>query len=242
LKLRAGDYDAAISLSRSSLEIATQIQIPYIQVWSLAILGMGHILQGDVENARKAALESSSLADKISEAALRMELLRLFICVLFTLGRLAEAVQIFAALEKICSETDYKENPFKILYSHEIIEKVRSLFPLDIYSADRVGGAKMTFDAAVTFAANVLQGSVDVIPALLETSNLSFLTIREQEVLILVAQGFTNEQISKELVVVVKTVEKHVANVLMKLGLKNRTEATAWAIENEFLNVDTRKK
>jgi predicted ATPase/DNA-binding CsgD family transcriptional regulator len=242
LKLRAGDYDAAVSLSHSSLEIASQIQIPYIQVWSLAILGMGRILQGDVENARKAALESSSLADKISETALRMELLRLFICVLFTLGRTHEAVQIFATLEKIRSETDYQENPFNILYSHGMIEKVRSLFSSDVYRMHQIGGAKMTFDAAITFAANVLQESVDVIPALLETSNLSFLTIREQEVLILIAQGFTNEQISKELVVVVKTVEKHVANVLMKLGLKNRTEAAAWAIENEFLNVDTRKK
>jgi DNA-binding NarL/FixJ family response regulator len=45
----------------------------------------------------------------------------------------------------------------------------------------------------------------------------------------------TNEQISKELVVVVKTVEKHVANVLMKLGLKNRTEAAAWVIERNLV-------
>jgi DNA-binding NarL/FixJ family response regulator len=56
------------------------------------------------------------------------------------------------------------------------------------------------------------------------------LTSREREVLILLARGLTNEQISNELVVVVKTVEKHVANVLMKLGLKNRTEAAAWAM------------
>lgn len=235
LKLRAGDYEAAVSLSQSSLEIAVQIQIPYIQVWSLTILGMAHILQGDVENARKAALESSRLADRISEAALRMELLRLFICVFFTLGRMHEAVQIFATLEKIRSETDYKENPFNILYSHGMIEKVRSLFSSDIYMADQENGAKMTFDAAITFGVNVLQEAVDIIPVIHESSNLSFLTIREQEVLILLAQGLTNEQISKELVIVIKTVEKHVANVLMKLGLKNRTEAAAWAMERNLV-------
>jgi NarL family two-component system response regulator LiaR len=60
------------------------------------------------------------------------------------------------------------------------------------------------------------------------------LTSREREVLILLARGLTNEQISKELVIVIKTVEKHVANILMKLAVKNRTEAAAWAMENEI--------
>lgn len=60
----------------------------------------------------------------------------------------------------------------------------------------------------------------------------SIFTNRELDVLRLLARGRTNEEISKELVVVLKTVEKHVANVLRKLGVKNRTEAAAWAVEN----------
>ncbi|GAB4499843.1 MAG: hypothetical protein OHK003_17400 [Anaerolineales bacterium] len=57
-------------------------------------------------------------------------------------------------------------------------------------------------------------------------------TERELDVLRLLAQGKTNEEISAELVVVMKTVEKHVANIFRKLGVKNRTEAAAWALEN----------
>ena len=56
-------------------------------------------------------------------------------------------------------------------------------------------------------------------------------TSRELDVLHLLAQGKTNEEISQQLVVVLKTVEKHVANILRKLGVKNRTEAAAWAME-----------
>jgi NarL family two-component system response regulator LiaR len=56
--------------------------------------------------------------------------------------------------------------------------------------------------------------------------------MREREVLILLAKGRSNAEISQELVVVEKTVEKHVANILRKLAVKNRTEAAAWAVEH----------
>jgi len=58
------------------------------------------------------------------------------------------------------------------------------------------------------------------------------LTEREAETLRLLAHGKTNQQISQELFVTLKTVEKHVANILRKLGVKNRTEAAAWIREN----------
>jgi predicted ATPase/DNA-binding CsgD family transcriptional regulator len=58
------------------------------------------------------------------------------------------------------------------------------------------------------------------------------LTEREAETLRLLAQGKTNQKISQELFVTLKTVEKHVANILRKLGVKNRTEAAAWMLEN----------
>lgn len=61
---------------------------------------------------------------------------------------------------------------------------------------------------------------------------LDIFTFRERDVLVLLAQGKTNEEISQQLVVVLKTVEKHVANILRKLGVKNRTEAAAWVVEN----------
>jgi predicted ATPase/DNA-binding CsgD family transcriptional regulator len=58
------------------------------------------------------------------------------------------------------------------------------------------------------------------------------LTEREAETLRLLARGKTNQQISQELFVTLKTVEKHVANILRKLGVKNRTEAASWMLEN----------
>ncbi|MEU6084294.1 response regulator transcription factor [Streptomyces sp. NPDC047108] len=56
------------------------------------------------------------------------------------------------------------------------------------------------------------------------------ITDREEEILKLVAEGHTSQQIADLLVISVKTVERHRANLLEKLGLKDRLELTRYAI------------
>jgi DNA-binding NarL/FixJ family response regulator len=58
---------------------------------------------------------------------------------------------------------------------------------------------------------------------------LDQLTVREQEVLRLIASGFTYREIAERLHLSVKTVETHVSAVLRKLQLSNRHQLTAWA-------------
>ena len=56
------------------------------------------------------------------------------------------------------------------------------------------------------------------------------LTPREQEVVKLIAEGHTSEEIAQTLVISRKTVERHRANILEKLGMRNRVELTRYAI------------
>jgi DNA-binding CsgD family transcriptional regulator len=58
------------------------------------------------------------------------------------------------------------------------------------------------------------------------------LTAREVEVLRLVATGQTNRSIATELVLSERTVDRHVSNILTKLGVPSRAAATAWAYEH----------
>ncbi len=58
----------------------------------------------------------------------------------------------------------------------------------------------------------------------------TLLTPREDEVLKLIAEGLSTRQIARELVISPKTVERHRENILAKLGMRDRTQVTRYAI------------
>ena len=58
------------------------------------------------------------------------------------------------------------------------------------------------------------------------------LTPREHDVVSRVAGGLTNRQIAAELSIGVRTVDTHVTNVLVKLGVVSRAQIAVWAAEN----------
>jgi DNA-binding NarL/FixJ family response regulator len=61
------------------------------------------------------------------------------------------------------------------------------------------------------------------------------LSPREQEVMRLIARGYTYREVASRLVVSVKTIETHVSAVLRKLQLSSRHELTAWAAQRRLL-------
>jgi NarL family two-component system response regulator LiaR len=61
------------------------------------------------------------------------------------------------------------------------------------------------------------------------------LTEREQEVLNLVVQGHSNQQIADKLVISITTVKAHISNILSKLQVSSRAEAIAYAIKHKLV-------
>lgn len=68
----------------------------------------------------------------------------------------------------------------------------------------------------------------------LTTSNGYHLTSREHQVLELLVRGLNNHKIAKQLNISLSTVQFHVSNILNKLGVHNRIEATAFAIRHNL--------
>ena len=67
----------------------------------------------------------------------------------------------------------------------------------------------------------------------------SLLTNREREVLQLVAEGYTGQEIAKRLSISPRTAEQHRANIMRKLGFQNQREIVRYAIKKGILSIDS---
>ncbi|KGX86834.1 response regulator transcription factor [Pontibacillus litoralis] len=61
------------------------------------------------------------------------------------------------------------------------------------------------------------------------------LTVREQEVLLLMAEGKSNQEIADQLFIALKTVKVHVSNILGKLEVQDRTQAVIYAFKHDLV-------
>jgi len=64
------------------------------------------------------------------------------------------------------------------------------------------------------------------------------ITLREREILALIAQGRANKEIAGELGIAEDTVKRHISNILQKFGVNDRAQATAEAIRRGIVKVE----
>ena len=82
----------------------------------------------------------------------------------------------------------------------------------------------------------VIEGYLEGKKTIKTRSSWDTLTQREREILKLIAEGHRNKEIADYLCVSLKTVEKHRANLMKKLGLHNAAALTAFAMERGLLD------
>jgi DNA-binding NarL/FixJ family response regulator len=106
--------------------------------------------------------------------------------------------------------------------------------PADLIEAVRVvaSGESMVFPAATR---RLVERFVAPDPSPEQSRALALLTDREKEVLRLLAQGRSNKEIGDEIFVGMETVKSHVGSVLLKLGVRDRTQAVIAAYETGFI-------
>ena len=109
----------------------------------------------------------------------------------------------------------------KTIAPDELVSSLRRIHEGDAVFSPRLAG----------FVLDAFSGGL---PAPLDPE-LDQLTVREREVLRLIARGYTYKETAARLHIAVKTVETHVSAVLRKLQLSSRHELTVWAANRRML-------
>ncbi|MGD9793966.1 MAG: LuxR C-terminal-related transcriptional regulator [Acidimicrobiia bacterium] len=107
-----------------------------------------------------------------------------------------------------------------------------------ITAADLLDAVLRVHDGDAVFSPRLAGFVLDTFSGELPTPNdpeLDLLTPREDEVLRLIARGYTYKEIGARMHLSVKTIETHVSAVLRKLQLSNRHQLTAWANQRRLI-------
>lgn len=231
MEFRQEQFARAEASLRQSLTLFEKMDVPFIYVWTL--VSLARVLAESDRHIETAELlvKSIQLAEFQKDRNLYRTMLETFIAFCVSLKKWDDAARFLGCLEVNFSGENEIVAPVDRLIFDALVSRVqRRLTDLEFHQLKRSGG-QMDIHAAF-HAASVICNEVPVEKPIVNPLPVDdMFTMREREVIILLAKGKSNSEISRELVVVEKTVEKHVANILRKLGVKNRTEAAAWAIE-----------
>lgn len=173
----------------------------------LALWAAAYQQAGETERAREVAIRALTISEPAS-----------YVRVYVDVGQpMQEVLQSLFA------------NPANSMIALPYISKLLTAFP-----ADQTHAAADVMPNASPPPAQILKPGVGSQhpPLLLPNEPL---TRREEEVLRLLAQGATNQDIARQLVVSLGTAKKHVASILSKLGAENRLQAVARARERSLL-------
>lgn len=90
---------------------------------------------------------------------------------------------------------------------------------------------------AVSRGEQVMPAGVEQLLANGDGHPASALTAREQQVMEMLARGMTNREIAEHLEISIKTVDTHRGHVLKKLGLRNNSELTRFAVKHGYVSL-----
>jgi predicted ATPase/DNA-binding CsgD family transcriptional regulator len=248
-----GDYEKAKGLTQESLDIGREVGVDWIIAKCLARLSIIALRQGDPQRAEVLCLEG--LARFQVSGNKRWS--RWYVVGLAEVARLRGEVRrgakLIGASEGVLSAPGARHEPAMRAEIERITASVRAELDAETFATLDAEGRAMSLEQATAYAlepaspTGVRRGFVTgtatgtVGTAEHQQPYPNELTEREVDVLRLITAGKSNQEIAQELVLSLRTVERHISNIYQKIGATGRVAratATAYALKHGLAHAD----
>ena len=239
--LSGGETDKAYRLAQESLTIFQEIDAKWHLAFSMYVLGRVEVQRDDLSAARRSFQESLALTEALGDTLLASFDLEGLADVAASQGEFRWAAQLWGAAEALREASAVPLPPVDRTTYEQAVQAARAQLSEPAYEAAWQEGRTMTPGQAfaaqgrVTSAPPTPAGPLSTSPSKTSLASPAGLTTREVEVLRLVAQGMTNPQIAKRLILSSHTVHAHVRSIYTKLDVNSRSSMTRYAIEQHLL-------
>jgi DNA-binding CsgD family transcriptional regulator len=228
-----GDYERAKTLGMESMALARELG----DKWKLAMVvgwvGLLAVWSGDEHDLAERSFEEALALDReLGNWAYGAYCLEGFAGLAGARGQGARAARLWGAAEALRSSIGVPLPPEPRPYYERSAAAARARLEEGAWEAAFAGGKAMGLEEAVEYALCEGEGSTTSPEASFAAEQAASaggrqppnLTRREKEIAALVARGLTSRQIASKLVLSTHTVDKHVSNILKKLGVNSREQ------------------
>jgi predicted ATPase/DNA-binding SARP family transcriptional activator/DNA-binding CsgD family transcriptional regulator len=224
-----GDHERATALNEEAAVLYRERGSRGGLKYALDTLGWAALFRGDHKRARALYEENLVLCRELGDKLAASASMDGLACYAPSGGEALRAARLFGAAQALREGVGYRQKPRERSLRKPYLTFARSCSDEAAWETAFAEGKAMSFEEAVEYALSAEElGPPSPPPERPSTGTRQpDLTRREKAVAALVAQGLTNRQIAKELVVSERTVENHVANILKKLGLHSRERVAA---------------
>ena len=229
LFLLDGDYERGSALSEEAAALFRDRGYKGGLELVLDNLGWATLLQGNHERSKATFRESLKLCGELGDRVVASWSLEGLACISAAEGLSGPATRLFGAAEELREAVGDENLPEDNAWRGPYLAAVRLHLDEESWREAKSEGRAMSMDEAIEYALS----EPKPLPSLsLETKRSSSdepppLTPREKELAVLIARGLTNRNIAETLVLSQHTVDKHVKNILKKLGIHSREQVAS---------------
>lgn len=224
-----GNYTQAQTAYEESIALLRQLDAARDLASTLHNLGHTCLHLGDHKRAHTLFNESIALQQSQKNRLGVAECLIGFAALAIFEGLPAAGARLLAAAVAIGGEHVVIAWPATHMEYEHYLTRARAKLTEKEFRAEQAVGRALSLELAVAYAQQVARKAT---PTQKARKKINDLTPREREVAALIAQARSNGEIAEELVISKRTAEKHVTNILSKLGFTNRGQVMHWAINN----------